>query len=130
MNPDKPFVLHGGATQEAALHNRIAAIERIKFLTSGIDLRKKNQFYLCAFDLEMWQRWYKKEPLDKKIDEEWCQRAAEVVKGMEGKDVVLNGNELEQAVKEHKDKLQGVVHADPDVKSNPAGAGETGQDQR
>ena len=80
---DKPFILHGGETEQAALHNRIAAIERIKFL-SGVDLREKSTDYLKALDLEMWMRWYKNEPKNKKIDEDFCQRAATVVKAMEG----------------------------------------------
>ena len=79
---DKPFVLRGGNTEQDALHNRIAAIERIRYI-SGVDLRTKSSTYLMLFDLEMYQRWYKDYPPDHRIDEEWCQRAADVIKSME-----------------------------------------------
>lgn len=84
MSPDQPFVLRGGKTEDAALHNRVAAIKRISYLSGGIDLSKKSADYLKALDLEMYVRWYKDEAVDKQIDETFCQRAAEVIKAMDG----------------------------------------------
>src|SRR3990167_4815583 len=82
MDSSKPFVLRGGETEQASIHNRIAAIRRIQYLC-GVDLTRKSKDYAFALDMEMYQRWYKHEPKDKKVDEEWCQRAAEVIKEME-----------------------------------------------
>jgi hypothetical protein len=82
MNPDKPFVLRGGNTEQAAVYNRIAVLERVKYLT-GVDLAERSVWYRYALDLEMYQRWYKNEPKDKQIDEEFCQRMAIVVRDME-----------------------------------------------
>ena len=36
-----------------------------------------------CLDLELWKKYYQKEPKDKKIDEEFCQRVAEVCIDME-----------------------------------------------
>lgn len=83
---DTPFVLHGGGTEQAAILNRINAISRIQHL-SGVDLRTKSKYFLFALDMEMYQRWYKDYPKNHVIDEEWIQRAAEVVKSMD-KDTV------------------------------------------
>lgn len=102
---DKPFVLRGGDDEQTAMYNRIAAIDRIKFL-SGVDLREKSAFYLRALDLELYKRWYKDEPPDRKIDETFCQRAAEVVAAMEGKPATLDEKELTQAFLDHQSKLQ------------------------
>lgn len=82
VNPDKEFRLHGGTTEQSAIYNRIQAIQRIRHLC-GVDLTQKSKYYLFALDMEMYQRWYKGLPKDHKIDEEWCKRAAEVVKSME-----------------------------------------------
>jgi hypothetical protein len=84
MSPssDKEFRLRGGGTQQASVYNRIQAISRIEHL-AGVDLRKKSKYYLFALDMEMYQRWYKNYPKDHRIDEEWCKRAAEIVKSME-----------------------------------------------
>lgn len=82
MKGDLPFVLRGGETKDAAIHNRIAVIDRIQFLT-GVDLRTKSAEYLKALDLELWYRWYRHEDTRKKVDEVFCQRSAEVIKGME-----------------------------------------------
>ena len=81
-NPKEPFKLIEGDDMQTALHNRVLAIDRIHHL-SGVDLRKKSVYYRHALDLEMYERWYKKQPKDHKIDEEWIQRAVEVIKGME-----------------------------------------------
>jgi hypothetical protein len=99
-SPDKPFVLRGGSDEQSALHNRITAIDRIIFL-SGIDLRKKSATYLKALDMELWTRWYKNEPASTKVDETFCQRAAEVVCAMEGKDFELKEDEYRKAKGEH-----------------------------
>ena len=79
---DTPFVLHGGGTEQAAIMNRINAISRIQHL-SGVDLRTKSKYFLFALDLEMYQRWYKDYPKNHVVDEEWIQRAVEVVKSMD-----------------------------------------------
>lgn len=102
---DKPFVLRGGDDEQTAMYNRIAAIDRIEFL-SGVDLREKSAFYLRALDLELYKRWYKDEPPDRKIDETFCQRAAEVVAAMEGKPVTLDEKELTKEFLDHQSKLQ------------------------
>lgn len=93
-SPDQPFQPRGGDTYSAAIHNRIAIIERIKHL-SGVDLRQKSSIYLRALDLEMYKRWYKDEDPKKRADETFCQRAAEVVLAMEGKPIVLLKGEYE-----------------------------------
>jgi hypothetical protein len=103
MNPDLPFVLRGGDDKQTAIYNRIGAIERIKFL-SGVDLRKKSSDYLKALDLELWHRWYKNIDANKKIDEEFCQRAAEVIKGMESAELPLDKEKWNAAYKEFEDK--------------------------
>src|SRR3990167_5462201 len=79
---DTPFTLRGGETEQSSLYNRINAINRVKFL-SGVDLSTKSKYFLFAMDMEMYQRWYKNYPKDHKIDEEWCQRAAEVAKALD-----------------------------------------------
>ena len=87
-SPDLPFVLRGGESEQTAIENRINAIERIKYL-SGVDMRIKSPYYIKVFSLEMWQRWYSDDPKHK-IDEEWCQRAAEVCRAMEVEVPVLD----------------------------------------
>ena len=107
MNSDIPFVRRGGETEDAALHNRIAAIKRIEFL-SGVDLSKKSADYLRALDLEMWMRWYREEDPKKPIDEEFCQRSAEVIRAMEGGPVELNEKLYEQEKTKHQIKQRGT----------------------
>lgn len=82
MREDKPFILRGGDTEQASLYNRVEAIKRIAYL-SKIDLTKKEAWFLQLLDLEMYGKWYKEYPKDHKIDEEWCQRAAEVAVQLE-----------------------------------------------
>jgi hypothetical protein len=106
VSPDKPFKLRGGKTQQSAIYNRIQAIDRINHL-SGIDLRKKTKYYLYALDLEMYQRWYKDLPKNTRIDEEWIQRAVEVVKAMEKDDInheqaVGLASQVESSFKSHQ----------------------------
>lgn len=93
MNADKPFVLRGGNTEQVSLFNRIACLARVEHLT-GINLQRKSIWYRYALDLEMYQRWYKDEPKNKPIDEEFCQRMAIVVKDME-KDASMYDNATE-----------------------------------
>ena len=106
MNPDKPFVLRGGHTQQAAIFNRIACLARVQHLT-GVDLQHKSVWYRYALDLEMYTRWYKAEAKDKPIDEEFCQRMASVVRDME-KDAEMYdkanelGSRVASAYKEYK----------------------------
>ena len=104
-SPDKEFVLRGGNGQQTAVYNRISAIERINFL-SGIDIREKSANYLKVLEVAMWKDWLKDEAPDKKIDEEFCQKAAEIVKRLEGEPVELNEQEYEESVGEHKTKLE------------------------
>ena len=98
MNPDKPFELRGGNSQDAALHNRIAAIKRIEFLT-GVDLSTKSTDYMKVLDLEMWKRWYHTNPRAP-LSEEFCQRVAEVIHAMEGKKLIFYEEEYDQSEKE------------------------------
>ncbi len=124
-SPDKPFELRGGQDEQTVLYNRIMAIERINFLT-GIDLRDKSGVFLQALDLEMWQRWYKNEKPNKTIDETFCQRAAEVIRAMEGKDVGVDKQEFDAAKKDHQKKLEsndGSQH----VEGSPQDAGKAEQ---
>lgn len=98
-SPELPFKLQGGETEQAAMHNRIAAIDRINYLVgNSFDLRKKSKEYLYLLDMEMYQRWYKNEPKDKRINEDYCQRACEVIKAMEAD--VINTKEALVDVKE------------------------------
>ena len=106
-NPDKEFVLRGGESQQTAIHNRIAAIERIKFL-SGVDLRDKSANFLKVLDVYLWKTWLKSEPKDKKIDEEFCQRSAEFCKKMEGQPVKLDEKEYAQAKGEYLIPINGA----------------------
>lgn len=104
MNPDTPFTLRGGENESSALRNRAEAIARIKFL-SGVDLTKKDIGYLKALDVEMWTRWYINEPKDKPIDEEFCQRAAEVTKSMESNGFTPDEKKYKNSKMEYEEKL-------------------------
>jgi len=127
MSADLPFKLRGGNDKSTALHNRIAVIERIKFLTDGIDLRKKSTEYMRALDLEMWTRWYRHEPPNKLVDEEFCQRAAEVVKAMEATPPKIDPVQFKQAKAEHQAKLRSQDHGDQHTQSHQENAGKTDQ---
>lgn len=82
MSPDLEFVRREGSDEITSAHNRIAAIERIKHL-SGVDLREKSKEYKYLLDCEMYQLYYKDLPKDTPIDEDFCQRASEVIKRLE-----------------------------------------------
>jgi len=114
MTPDKPFQLKVSnklkvsrkEQDEIDMFNRINAIKRIEFLVGGINLNEKNVFYLKALDLEMYQRWYKKLPARTEVDEDFCQRAAEVIRAMEGKNVSVDENIYEKNLNEFVVKKQ------------------------
>lgn len=81
MSPDLPYVPKVGTDELSSLYNRILAIERIKHL-SGVDLRDKSSEYKSLLDCELYIKFYKDFPA-KTVDEEYCQRAAEIVKQFE-----------------------------------------------
>ena len=97
---DQPFILRGGDSKDAAIHNRIAVLDRIQYL-SGVDLRTKSAEYLKALDLELWHRWYRKEPANTRVSEEFCQRAAQVIMGMEEEIKPLDPEAYAKAKGEH-----------------------------
>ena len=115
-SPELPFEVRGGQTEQAAIHNRIAAIERINYLTN-VDLRKKSPYYLQVLDVEMWRRWYSDEPPQKMIDEEFCQRAAIVIKDIEENRIDLSQANYKQAFMEHAMKKD-ASNADKQSKDN------------
>lgn len=78
---DLPYIAKGGTDERTALYNRMSAIERIKHL-SGVDLREKSKEYKYLLDCELYIKYYKDIP-PQPVDEEYCQRAAEVVKQFE-----------------------------------------------
>lgn len=82
----KPFLRKEGQDQQTAIFNRIAALERIKFLT-GVNLVDKSADYKKLIDSELYTRWYKDYPQDHAIDEDWCGKVAIVVKELESKPV-------------------------------------------
>ena len=50
---DIPYKPRGGDSYQTAMHNRISALDRVKFL-SGIDLKTKSKYYLYALDVWLW----------------------------------------------------------------------------
>ena len=105
-SPDKEFVLRGGNTEQVSIYNRIACLARVEHLT-GVDLKHKTIWYRYALDLEMYTRWYKNEPKNKPIDEEFCQRMALVIKDMEKDKEMYDkaselGSRVASAYKEYK----------------------------
>lgn len=81
MSPELPYVARGGTDELTSLYNRISAIERIKHL-SGVDLREKSTEYKYLLDCELYLKYYKDVPA-RPVDEEYCQRASEIVKRFE-----------------------------------------------
>ena len=126
MNSDKPFELRGGDSKQTAIYNRIACLERIKFLTK-VDLAKKPAGYLRALEMEMWKRWLKDEPQDKRIDEEFCQRTAVVVATME-EDVTLPEDHpgYTEARGNHHKQLLEIKDANKSTQSDNEDAGRSG----
>lgn len=82
MSPDLPFVFRQGDDELTALHNRIGALERIKFLT-GVDLKERSTEYKQLIDCELYVKFYKDLPTNIPIDEEFCQRTADIVRILE-----------------------------------------------
>lgn len=87
ISPDQPFQLRTGDSQDMAVYNRLCAINRINYLVSkeipGFDLREKGGDYRINLDLKMYHDFYRQDP-NKKIDEEFCQRAAQICLDIEG----------------------------------------------
>lgn len=98
MSSDLPFVRTGGETQADAIFNRINAIKRIEFLC-GVDLSKESPEFKKLIDAEMYMKFYKDYPADHKIDEEFCQRCAQIVREL----TILKPEELE-TIKEGADE--------------------------
>ncbi len=92
MSPDLPFVRREGHDHLIALHNRVACLERIKYLT-GIDLRDKPKEYKLLIDAELYMKYYKDLPSDIPIDEDFCQRSAEVIRMLESEKDLSNALE-------------------------------------
>lgn len=82
---DQPFIRKNGDDQVTAMANRIGALERIKFL-SGIDLRDKSTEYKQLIDCEMYLKHYKDQPQGILIDEDFCQRTANIMKQFESEE--------------------------------------------
>ena len=101
-SPDRPFFIIGGETEQSALANRINAIRRIEYL-AGIDLHSKPTWYFHFLDTQMYRRWYHRELPNKKLDEEFCQRAAIIVKEME-KDLSLLESRKEEILRDFKEE--------------------------
>ena len=84
---DIPFNLKGGEDPHTAAVNRTTAINRINYIIRqklpDFDIRTKSDVYMKCLDLELWKKYYQEEPKDKRIDEEFCQRVAEVCIDME-----------------------------------------------
>lgn len=81
MSPELPYIARGGTDEKTALYNRICAIERIKYL-SGVDLRERSTEYKYLIDCELYLKFYKDIP-PQPVDEEYCQRASDIVKQFE-----------------------------------------------
>ena len=126
MNPELPFTLRGGNSQMTAIHNRMEAIERIKFLC-GVDLRQKSAYFLKALDLEMWKRWYINEPANKPIDEDFCQRSAEVIRAMVGNPVVIDNDTYNKEKAVHTAKLEEQANVSKEPESDTENARKTSQ---
>lgn len=100
---DIPFVLHGGDSIEAALHNRVTAINRINFIVrkkiSDFDIRLKTDEYRRVLDLNMWKKYYQDQDTKQKINEEFCQRTAQECIEMEGyEEPKINEEEFNKAI--------------------------------
>lgn len=115
-SPELPFVARGGNDNLTALHNRIAALDRIKFLT-GVDLKDRSTEYKQLIDCELYVKYYKNNPTEP-ISEEWCQRAAEIINILEKEkqedlNKTLEGvpDRVEQLYKESKQNIP--IHQPP-----------------
>ncbi len=106
-SPELPFKLRGGESHQTALYNRITAIKRMEYLLKDkyshtFSFNHAGEKWLQLWDLNMYGQWYKNVPKDFKIDEEFCQRGAQVAHTMikdktEPKDV---GFDIEKKIKD------------------------------
>lgn len=84
------------------------------------NFRSQTPEWLMLWDMEMYVRFYKETPKDQKIDEEFCQRGAEVANAMiedgydMGKAMVDVKRKVEQAYKEYQSVP--VVEKQPEKK--------------
>ncbi len=101
MSPDLPFEFRVGNDEITAIHNRISALERIKFLT-GVDLKDKPVEYKQLIDCELYVKFYKDLPQAMPIDEDFCQRAAEVIRILEAE----NKEDLENTMKGSAERVK------------------------
>ncbi len=107
MSKDLPFRLRGGESYQCNITNRISAIDRMEFLlkkkySKEFSFRHAGETWLHLWDLEMYQKWYKDEPKDHRIDEQFCQRGAEVARDMIASDLKIEetGADITAQVKE------------------------------
>ena len=79
--PEEPFVLMEGLTKEIGLYNRVLAIQRVNYLVKqtfpNFDIYEKTDDYRYTLDQMMYERFYKDAP-EARIDEEFCQRMAQI----------------------------------------------------
>lgn len=101
MSADLPFVFRSGNDEVTAIFNRVAALERIKHLT-GVDLKDKPVEYKQLIDCELYVKYYKDLPHGIPIDEEFCQRAAEVIRILESE----NKDDLENTLKGSTERVE------------------------
>ena len=89
-SPDIAFIMRPGQDKETAMYNRIAAINRMNWLAQktipDFDIRSKTDTWRRCWELEMYKRFYTKDPKHQ-IDEEFCQNGAKVAVDMESKPV-------------------------------------------
>jgi len=89
--PEQPFDIKQGDSNEVALYNRIAAINRINHLVQekipGFNLYKKDKQYFLNIDMYLWEHHYKTKARDTQISEDFCQWAAEACILFEKEDV-------------------------------------------
>lgn len=104
MSPELPYEARGGTDERSSLYNRILAIERIKYL-SNVDLRDKSTEYKYLLDCELYIRFYKDIP-PKPVDEEYCQRAAEIVKQFEKE----KKEDLDKSIDGATDRVKQLYH--------------------
>ena len=105
-SPDKPFQLQGGNSTQANLHNRVGCIDRMEYILKDkhkktFNFRSQTAEWLMLWDMEMYVRFYKLMPKDHPIDEEFCQRGAEVANAM-----IEDGYDMGKAMVDVKRKVQ------------------------
>lgn len=125
MNADKPLVLREGSDLQTKIYNRIAVLDRVKYLSGGVNLKEKPDEYLAAFDLAMWENWYKDAPPNTPVNDLWCYRAAEVIKTMEGNPIILDKKRYAEALNDFEVKKEQYV--DECIEGGGEDAGEAGE---